>query len=117
MRNPVETVDSYVLGECIRIANDPAESAERRRKAEKWARTLIESTGQNWEGGGHTVAETHGVEVANDAPGGQKVSGGGGYAGISRNSGRVPDIDSGELSAELHSGQRTNYRARERHDA
>jgi hypothetical protein len=105
---PVETVDAFVLQECIRIANDVTESVERRRKASAWAKKLVESAGSNWEGGGRTVAEKAGVEVDPKAPGGQRVDSGSGYAGVSRNSGRVADIEAGQLSSELHSGQRVS---------
>lgn len=113
MRNPVETVDSYVIGECMRIAHDESETPERRRKAEKWLHRLLQSPGSNWGNDGKTVAEKVGIEVDPKAPGGQRVDSPGNYGG--RVETNAPDIDSGELSSELHSGMRTTHRARERH--
>lgn len=72
------SVQSEVIQECIRIAFDPAETPERRRKAEKWLERLTESTGNNWGNDGKTVAEAAGIVPDPKAPGGQRMSGHGG---------------------------------------
>lgn len=67
------SVQSEVIQGCIRIANDPDETPERRRKAQKWLDRLIDSTGSNWGNDGKTVAESEGITPDPKAPGGQRV--------------------------------------------
>lgn len=74
------SVQNEVYQECMRIAFDPAETPERRRKAEKWLERLTESTGSNFGNGGVTVAEAAGIEVDKKAPGGQRLYSQGGQS-------------------------------------
>lgn len=109
-----ESVEGYVHTECWLIANDPRETPARRRLAQTWL-DRFEASVNGWGNDGQTMAEAAGITPEKGAPGGQKMETGvPGYAGVSRSSGQVPDIEAGELSTELHSGQRTRRQTRER---
>lgn len=105
-------MDGYVLQECFRIAADENETPARRRRAEYWAKRILDSA-DGWEGGGVTKAEAAGITVDPKAPGGQKVYSSSSSGGRVDRSGE--DIEAGSLSTELHSSQRQgHWRARER---
>jgi hypothetical protein len=69
----MSAVQSEVIQACTRIAFDPDETPERRRKAQKWLDRLTEDTGSNWGNGGKTVAESEGITPDPKAPGGQRL--------------------------------------------
>ncbi|QIG57978.1 hypothetical protein SEA_PAULODIABOLI_294 [Microbacterium phage PauloDiaboli] len=109
----MSAVQNEVIRECTRIAFDPDETPERRRKAQKWLDRLIDDPGSNWGNGGKTVAESEGITPDPGAPGGQRVySHGGQGLGSNEYALAISDAEYNglPLSTEVDRGWRTGGR-------
>jgi len=107
------SVDGYVIAQCQLIASNPEETPERRKLAQQWLDKLTTNSAQdNWGNGGQTVAESRGIEVRSDAPGGQKVEQPGGVGRAKNEEARARSEGAyygGPLSSDVSRSYRTGH--------